>query len=286
MFLAPAAVLFIFVFVLPIIYTIYQSLYSTQATSGTGFGSKLESSFVGFSQYQAALGDTSFLASIGRMLLIGIFQVPIMLLFALCLALMLDSRRCYGRKAFNLAYFLPYAIPGVVSALMWAYLVQPSLSPFTQLAAHFGIRFDMTLQPVIPVTIANMITWGFTGYNMVIMYAALKALPSDIMEAARIDGATPAKIAWKIKVPLIRPAIVMTAVFSIIGTIQLYNEPAILRNATPNVDRGFSPIMAVYNLIQTNDFSGAAARSVILAVLTFALSFAFLKFQQKRGGAF
>lgn len=78
----------------------------------------------------------------------------------------------------------------------------------------------------------------------------------------------------------------MTAVFSIIGTIQLYNEPAILRNSAPRIDPDFSPIMAVYNLVTTGDYFGAAARSVILAVITLVASFGFLKLQSRRGGAF
>ncbi|MDO5747803.1 MAG: sugar ABC transporter permease [Actinomycetaceae bacterium] len=286
LFLSPVIFLFFFVYVIPLIYTGYQSVMALRSTSGSGFGGVNETVFVGAEHYLVSISDSAFLWSIGRMIAIGVIQVPIMLGFALSLALMLDSRRCYGRRAYNLAYFLPYAIPGVVSALMWAYLVQPSLSPFTQLMSKINIDFDMTAPVAIPFTIGNMITWGFTGYNMVIMYAALKALPKDLMEAAYIDGAGPWTVAWKIKVPLIRPAIVMTAVFSIIGTIQLYNEPAILRNATANVDQSYSPIMAVYYLVQNNDFSGAAARSIILAIITFVLSFGFLKYQQKRGGAF
>lgn len=283
-FLIPTIILFIVVFVLPLLYTAWQSLHDMRSSTGSGFGGHQENVFVGLSQYITSLQDKTFLFSILRVMLIGIVQVPVMLFLALVLALMLDSRRCFGRSSFHLAYFLPYAVPGVVAALMWAYLVQPSLSPFTHIAADFGIPLDLTAAKIIPVTIGNMITWSFTGYNMVIMYAALKALPSDLVEAARIDGASSWQIAWKIKVPLIRPAIVMTAIFSIIGTIQLYNEPAILENITPNVGQTFSPVMAVYYLIQNNNFNSAAARSIILALIAFILSFAFLKYQQRRGG--
>lgn len=274
------------VFITPIFYTAQQSFFKIQGSSGLGFDTQKEAVFVGLDQYLSSLQDEAFLWSVLRVILIGVCQVPIMLFFALCLALMLDSYRCYGRRVFNLMYFLPYAIPGVVSALMWAYLVQPTLSPFTQMGRAIGFNWDMTTPAAIPFTIGNMITWAYTGYNMIIMYAALKALPADIMEAATIDGASSWKVAWQIKVPLIRPALIMTAIFSIIGTIQLYNEPAILRNSTPNVDISFTPIMDVYTLVQNNDFNGAAARSVLLAAFAFVLSFGFLKLQQRRGGAF
>ncbi|ALE91204.1 sugar ABC transporter permease [Arthrobacter alpinus] len=287
-FLAPAIVLFAAVFVIPIGYTAWQSIHRMQLSSGTGFGPKASggSTFSGLDQYVLALTDPAFTTSILRVIILGVIQVPLMLALALSLALLLDARRTIGKRSFNLIYFMPYAIPGVVSALMWAFLVQPSLSPFTSIAKALGFTLDMTTPFAIPFTIGNMITWGFTGYNMIIMYSALKALPAEVLEAATIDGAGPWRTAWAIKVPLIRPAVVMASVFSIIGTIQLYTEPAILRNSAPNVDPTFSPVMAVYAAVMSNDFNGAAARSVILALVTLVLSFGFLKYQQRRGGAF
>lgn len=286
-FLSPAIVLFLVVFVIPIGYTAWQSLFTQAArTSVYQRAGANATQFAGFDQYAKALTDHEFLASILRVVSIGVVQVPVMLLFALCLALLLDARKTWGKRPFQLAYFLPYAIPGVVSALMWSFLVNPQLSPFTDALALVGVRLNLTSPSVVPWTIGAIITWGFTGYNMVVMYAALKALPNEVLEAARVDGASPWWVAWRIKVPMIRPAIVMTAVFSIIGTIQLYNEPAILRNTAQEISPTFSPIMDVYLLVSGSDFYGAAARSVILAVITLVASFGFLKLQQRRGGAF
>jgi len=270
LFLFPALLLFVFIFVLPIAYTIMQSFLKP--------GQKKL-------LYTAAFQDSHFLLSIGRVLLIGVVQVPLMLLFSVCLALLLDARRVKARQGFQLAYFLPYAVPGAISALMWTFLLQPQLSPFTSLFQEMGLNLNLLAPSVVPISVGNMITWGFAGYNMVVIYSALKALPNEILEAAHVDGASSWRTAWQIKVPMVRPAVIMTAVFSIIGTIQLYNEPAILRNSAPRIDPDFSPIMAVYNLV-TGDYFGAAARSVILAVITLVASFGFLKLQSRRGGAF
>ena len=68
--------------------------------------------------------------------------------------------------------------------------------------------------------------WEFVGYNMIIMYAALRSIPSELYEAARVDGASETRIATAIKIPSIRPAILLTVIFSVIGTFQLFNEPA------------------------------------------------------------
>ena len=272
---------------LPIAYTIMQSFLKPgqkkllYAPSG-----HTAPQFAGISQYTAAFQDSHFLLSIGRVLLIGVVQVPLMLLFSVCLALLLDARRVKARQGFQLAYFLPYAVPGAISALMWTFLLQPQLSPFTSLFQEMGLNLNLLAPSVVPISVGNMITWGFAGYNMVVIYSALKALPNEILEAAHVDGASSWRTAWQIKVPMVRPAVIMTAVFSIIGTIQLYNEPAILRNSAPRIDPDFSPIMAVYNLVTTGDYFGAAARSVILAVITLVASFGFLKLQSRRGGAF
>ena len=287
LFLFPALLLFVFIFVLPITYTIMQSFLKPgqkkllYAPSG-----HTAPQFAGISQYTAAFQDSHFLLSIGRVLLIGVVQVPLMLLFSVCLALLLDARRVKARQGFQLAYFLPYAVPGAISALMWTFLLQPQLSPFTSLFQKMGLNLNLLAPSVVPISVGNMITWGFAGYNMVVIYSALKAPPNEILEAAHVDGASSWRTAWQIKVPMVRPAVIMTAVFSIIGTIQLYNEPAILRNSAPRIDPDFSPIMAVYNLVTTGDYFGAAARSVILAVITLVASFGFLKLQSRRGGAF
>ena len=93
----------------------------------------------------------------------------------------------------------------------------------------------------------NIVTWEFVGYNMIIMYAALRSIPHELYEAAEIDGAGQFRLAWSVKIPAIRPAILLTVIFSIIGTFQLFAEPSLLqcdraerrsRNAfTPNLLR-------------------------------------------------
>ncbi|MBS1905885.1 MAG: sugar ABC transporter permease [Actinobacteria bacterium] len=286
LFLAPAIALFALVFVIPVAYTLIQSFLTVTASGGTGFGDGENIvSFAGLANYLSAFGDAGFLQSIVRVAVLGLIQVPIMLIFALVLALVLDARRTLGKRGFSLLYFLPYAIPGAVGAIMWAFLVQPELSPFTQIGEQLGLHIDLTAGWIIPFTIGNMLIWGFTGYNMVIFSAALKAIPTEIYEAARIDGASSWRIAWTIKVPMIRASLVMTTVFAIIGTIQLYTEPTVLKNSSPNVDPQFSPLMSIYAAVQAGDYFQAAARSIIIAIIALVLSFGFLALQRRKGAA-
>ncbi|MEV7776000.1 sugar ABC transporter permease [Kitasatospora sp. NPDC086791] len=281
LFLAPFLLLFTALYLAPIGYTVHQSLYRMRR-SGLGLSAPTQT-FAGLGNYATALGDPAFRGSLLRVLLIGVVQVPLMLLFALVLALLLDARSTMFKRFFRLAFFLPYALPGVVGAIMWSYLVAPGLSPITAAAHHLGLHLNLTSDGMLGPTVGNMLTWGWTGYNMLIIYSALQAIPAELSEAATMDGCSAFGIAWRIKVPMIRPALVLTTVFSIIGTAQLYNEPAILHNVAPNLSSSYTPIYAAYNAVDANNFNLAATESVVLAALAFVLSFGFLKLVQRRG---
>lgn len=283
LFLAPFLLLFTALYLAPIGYTLYQSLFRMHR-SGLGLSAPTQV-FAGLGNYATALGDPAFRGSLLRVLLIGMVQVPVMLLLALVLALLLDAKSTMFKRFFRLAFFLPYALPGVVGAIMWSYLVAPGLSPITAAAHHLGLQLNLTSDGMLGPTIGNMLTWGWTGYNMLIIHSALQAIPAELAEAARMDGCSAFGIAWRIKVPMIRPALVLTTVFSIIGTAQLYNEPAILHNVAPNLSSSYTPIYAAYNAVDANNFNLAATESVVLALLAFALSFGFLKLVQRRGEA-
>ncbi|WP_345762093.1 carbohydrate ABC transporter permease [Diaminobutyricibacter sp. McL0608] len=282
-FLLPFGTLFAFVMLAPIAYAIYQSFFQ-QRRSGLGFDAPV-TVFVGLANYIATFQNADFLQSIGRVALVGIIQVPIMLGVALGLALLLDSKSARFGAAYRLIYFLPFAMPGVIAAIMWSFLYAPGVSPFEDLLAPLGIHLDFVSPDFVLFSIANMITWAWTGYNMLIIHSALKAIPAELIEAATIDGCSGWRIAWRIKVPLVRPALILTGVFSIIGTIQLYNEPQILgpgSHIAPSVTSTFTPIMVVQHAADLNNYNLAAAMSLVLALTTCVLSFGFLKLTQRR----
>ncbi len=118
-FLTPFLLGFAVFYVVPIGYVIYKSLYGVRRTSTFGAAREV---FVGAANYTAALGDNDFVEAIGRIALFGIVQVPVMLLIALVLALILDSARIRFVRFFRLAFFIPYAIPGAIAAIMWGSL--------------------------------------------------------------------------------------------------------------------------------------------------------------------
>jgi len=204
-------------------------------------------------------------------LIFGAIQIPVMLGLALAFALILDSGVVHRRTIFRLGYFLPFAVPSVVAALMWGYLYGQSFGPAAQIATAFGLTPPQFLTPngIIPA-LANISTWLYTGYNMLILYAALQAIPPELYEAARVDGASHWQIAWRIRIPLISPAIVLTVIFSIIGTLQLFNEPNVLRVVAPTViNQHFTPNLYLYFLAFRNaQFEYSAAMAFTLAIVT------------------
>ncbi len=286
-FLAPFGVLFTLFFPLPIGYAVYESFLKVHS-SGLGLTPGSTSTvFAGFSNYSQVFADSSFINGLGRVLLFGVVQIPVMLVFATVLALLLDSVVVRFKRFFRLAFFLPYGIPGVIAAILWSFLYLPGLSPIVS-ALHgvgFGSVSFLGSRSVL-WSIANIVTWEWTGYNMLIIYAGLQAIPADLFEAGRIDGASEWKLATRIKIPMVSGALVLTGIFSIIGTLQLFSEPEVLRSITTNVSTTYTPNVMAYTQAFTDDNPYyAAAIAVVLAVGTFILSFGFLKIVQRRGAA-
>ncbi len=279
-FVAPFLLIFFVFQIIPIAYALWQSVHAT-SRSGLGIGAAT-SRFVGLANYAQALQDQEFIAGVLRMLLFGVVQVPIMLGLAILLALLFDSSVAMFKKFFQFAAFLPYALPGIVAAILWSFLYLPGVSPVVSGLQALNLPNDFLAPGTVLWSIANIVTWQWTGYNMLIIFAALQALPHDIFEAARVDGANGWIINTQIKIPLVLPAIILTAVFSIIGTLQLFSEPTIVRTLTNNVTSKYTPNMAAYNIaFNGNNPNYAAAVAVILAIATFILSFGFMKFTQR-----
>ncbi|WP_375386108.1 carbohydrate ABC transporter permease [uncultured Microbacterium sp.] len=277
-FTAPFVILFVLFYLVPIAYAVWQSLLVVER-EGT-FGEAKEV-FGGLAQYALVFQNEAFWTSVARVLIFGAVQVPVMLGLALVFALLLDSPLLKGKKFFRLAFFVPYAVPGVIAAIMWGFLYSPNLSPFTALTANI----DFLSADLVLWAIANVVTWVFVGYNMLIIYSALLAIPTDIYEAARLDGAGQMRIAWSVKIPMVRPSLVLTAILSIIGTLQLLAEPQVFRSFSSAVTSTYTPNMTIYATSAVPNVSLAAAFSVVLALATFILSFTFLRITRRKADA-
>ena len=264
-FAAPFALLFAATFLVPIVVSIYQAFFRTHSSGGGLYGGGEQvTSFVGLENFKAVVTDPVFWTGMGRVVGYAAFQIPIMIGAALVLALLLDSYLVKRVTVFRLGFFLPYAIPGVVAAMVWLYLYSPQLSP---LPALLGI--DFFGRGTILASMANMTTWTFNGYNMLVFLAALQAIPHDLYEAARLDGASGWQVATRIKIPMLSGAALLTVLLSIIGTIQLFNEPTVMASGQSWMGKSYTPMMMAYNTMMTSpgDQHMASAISIVMAVV-------------------
>ena len=282
LFLAPAIVLFTLFFIIPMLYALYLSVVGLRV-SGGAFGVRTQV-FVGFDNYVNALTDPQLLEALGRLALFGVVSVPITLGGALVAALLLDVAGARFTRFSRTAIFLPYAVPGVIATLLWGFMYLPSTSPFSYVMRSLGLApIDFLGPDAIYGSLANIAVWGGLGFNMIILYTALRSIPIEIYEAARLDGAGEWQIAWRIKIPLLAPALLLTLIFSLIGTLQAYSEPTTLKSLSNTIGTSFFPLMKVYrDAFALDDVSGAAAMSVVLAIGTLIVSALLLRVLQRR----
>lgn len=275
--LAPFLIVFAALLIVPLVYAGYLSLFKSQLIGGQ--------SFVGVDQYVRALSDPRFLAGLGRTTLFLFIQVPIMLALALFVALALDSGRVRLAKLSRLLVFIPFAVPGVVAALMWGYMYGERSGLIAQTLKGLGLPSpDLLSSNLVLGSMMNIATWEYVGYNMIILYAALQAVPRELYEAATIDGAGQFRIAWSVKIPSILPALLLTVIFSIIGTFQLFNEPALLKIIAPNaISNDYTPNFYAYNLAFIDqDVNYAAAISFLLGFVIAVVSYGIQLSTQRR----
>ena len=267
-FMWPFAVVFVFVFIIPIVYAIYISFFKKQMVGGT--------KFVGFENYARLIQDPQFWSSVGRVTIFTVFQVPIMLFLAAAMALALDSMKLQGTKFFRISTFLPYAVPAVVSTMIWGFVYGAKYGLVGSLNDFLGTNIDVLNPDVLLASIANINTWEYAGYNMLIFYSSLSTIPHSLYEAASIDGASEWQIVKKIKLPELKGSLAITVIFSIIGSFQLFNEPSILQNMVPGnaITTYYTPNMYAYNLSFTGNQSNyAAALAIVMAIITMAIAY-------------
>ena len=193
-FVAPFLVVFLLVFIAPVAYSIYLSLFREQLIGGNAF--------VGLENYLALFGDPQFWEGFGRVVLFLLIQVPIMLGLALVAALAIDSARLHASGFFRIVIFLPYAVPAVVAVLMWGFIYGDNFGLAANINDWLGSEVITPFaRNWILASIGNIVTWEFVGYNMLIFYSALRVIPTDLYEAAELDGAGPMRVITGIKLP-------------------------------------------------------------------------------------
>jgi lactose/L-arabinose transport system permease protein len=271
-FVLPASLLIFILSFYPMVSALILSLQS-------GFGNTTR--FTGVRNYLRLFQDATFLASVANVFVYLIIQVPIMLILALILASILNLEKLKFKGFFRTLIFLPCATALVSSAMIFK-----SFFAVDGVVNFFLTHLKIISEPVSwlshPVwakcIIILVITWRWTGYNTIFYLAGLQNIDTAVYEAARIDGASPAQIFFKLTIPLLAPVILLTSIMSTNGTLQLFDEVRNLTGGGPGVST-ITISQYIYNLsfVYNPQFGYASAVSYSILIMVAILSFIQMK---------
>lgn len=277
LFLLPASVLIAVMSFYPMIQAFFLSL-------NKGRGNRL--SFAGLVNYKRLLIDPIFWTALKNTCLYLVIQVPIMLILAIVLAVLLNNPALKFRGLFRTAIFLPCAMSLVSYAIVFRTLF--AVDGFVNYALlKFGWISEAVNWLANPVTaklvIVLALLWRWTGYNMIFFLAGLQNIGHNLYEAAKIDGANSWQCFWRITIPLLRPMILLTAIMSTNGTLQLFDESINLTRGGP----GNATITLSHYIYKTSfegapNFPYASAMSYVIFILVAILAFVQLKAGDRR----
>lgn len=274
-FLLPATLLIAWMSFYPMIQAFILSMQ-------TGTGINLE--FGGLANYARILKDATFRQTLFNTFFYLIIQVPIMLILALALASMLNNKHLRFKGLFRTAIFLPCAT-SLVSYSMIFRSIFANDGLINSILRNFGMDPVMWFSNAwtARIVIIVALVWRWTGYNMVFYLAGLQNIEYSVYEAARIDGATSIQSFFKITVPLLKPMILLTAIMSTNGTLQLFDESVNLTNGGPG-KATMTMSHYIYNtsFVNSPNFGYAAAMSIVILVMVAILAFIQMKVGDER----
>lgn len=238
-----------------------------------------EKYFVGLDNYKRLFGDKVFYKSLTNTFIILIVQVPLMLTIAILIAVGLNSTLIRFRGVFRTIYFLPAITALVAASIVFMIVLDGNYGVANYLLSLVGIDpIDWLSHPFwAKVSIILVMTWRWTGYNMVIFLAGLQNIPQELYEAASIDGAGNVRKFFRITLPQLRPVFIFTVVMSTIGTLQLFDEAYILTNGGPNNATMTITLYLYETGFKYFDFGYASALAYILVIIIAVISWVQMK---------
>ncbi|MBW5409716.1 sugar ABC transporter permease [Brachyspira hampsonii] len=237
--------------------------------------------FAGIENYKRLFSDQYFFISLKNSLIYLIIQVPIMTILSILLAIILHRGITKLKSMYRTAFFIPFIVESVAYSLIFVLLFQER-GVVNFLFSLFNIGPIMWLTQTWPARIVIMliITWRWTGYNMVIILAGLQTIPEDYYEASRIDGANAFQQFFYITIPMLKPVILFSTILSTIGTLNLFTEAYLLTNGGPNNSTITLGLYIYRQAFQSLNLTYAATISVAILVIVGVLS----RLQMKFGG--
>lgn len=263
MFILPALILFIMFFIYPIFNSIY---YSFTSWNGVSENPK----FIGFENYTKALGDERFWESAlnnGWFILFSCgIQVPLIVFFSLLIA---NVKRLKG--LYKTAVFLPSIMSTAVIGILWGFIYEPNIGLLNQILGLFGIEPIYWLSDEKYAMFSILLTnaWQWTGFYIIMVLAAILAIPRDLDEAAEIDGANRLQRALSITLPLIKPIISVVIMLSIAGAMKAADIVIVMTKGGP---AGSTDVLATYMIkYAITNFKYGYGNTIAVLIFVFTL---------------
>ncbi len=217
-FISPFYILFLIFGVYPLLFSLILSF--------TDWGGKGPLVFTGIKNYLLLFRDQVYWRAMLNGVILFFMYVPLMLLLATVLAVLLNSKRVRGFQIFRTLIFLPYITNVIAAGFVFQLMFSTNYGLFNAVLGVFGIAPVPWLDTVAGARVALcvLIIWAWLGYNMVLILAGLQTIPSELQEAALIDGANPAQAFLFITIPLLRPVLLFCLVTSTLGSFNLFGE--------------------------------------------------------------
>ena len=251
---APAAAALALVALAPLLATAWLSLRSRVLVFG-------EDRFVGLANYRALAADARFWNALGNTLYFTAVAVVVELLLALPLALLLHRAR-RGRGALRAAVLLPWILPTVVAAKLWALVFQPDLGLLARVLP--GSAPALLASPTLALHAAILVdVWKTTPFVALVLLAGLQAIPDDLARAARVDGASPLRIFRSITLPLLRPAILLALLFRSLDAFRVFDAVFVLTEGGPGHTTEPLSLYAYKTLLRAGSFGLGSAISLV-----------------------
>jgi multiple sugar transport system permease protein len=267
--IAPVHILILSVIVIPSIFVIWLSI--TKSSFGQA------PTYVGLANYIHVLGDPDFLSALLNTVIIIVFAVHLELAIGLLVALLFASGLRFG-KFLLVAVLAPYAVSEVVAVTMWRFLFDPDAGPVTLALKAMGLPLlDWSVEPTHAMILVGLLTiWLHLPFTFIILYAARLAIPKDVYEAARIDGATPFQAFRRVTLPMLGPAIVVALLFRYIFAFRIFSEVWLLTGGGPARSTEVVAVYLYQEAFTYDAFGTAAATAWIMVVVSMLLALGYV----------
>lgn len=270
-YIVPAMAVLLLLLIIPLFYTLYCSLYNMDYL--------IKGEFLGLGNYISLLGNSRVIKSLGFTFMIIIISTALSVFIGLVLALWIDRKSGLFAYLIEMFGLIPWVISMTVAALLWRWLFNGDLGLFNMALKGLGFNPIYVVQNKNSAIIALIfvMVWRLVGYAMIMILAGLKGLDTTLIEAARIDGASPLQLLRYVKLPLIKSSVLLSVIVLTVSNFTNNTVPKVLTSGGPN-DATNVITLYQYNLgFRYYQFGSAAALSIIIMLITSLMIVLYIK---------